>query len=453
MNRSQVASLIIPVISIVCLLSGGFLLQAKGHDQVTASQTSKSSTLSSDSIHVSFEEVGGKVVNIPFTEEKIVKKGDILMTLDSTDVDLQIEKLQKQMKQYDTQIMQQQKSIQLGYSKASTQEKQAQLAIEQSKVSQSKSQSALESAQAAQRQAQSAHRQVQAAEKEVNNGARAEDIKQQQIAIQSATQSLQTAQINYDRTQKLYNSGLSTKADMDNAEQSLTLAKNQLNQQQEALTKLNNGATLEEREQANERTQQAVEQSNQANVSVTQAQTELHGAELAIQTSQTQLDAVQQARQQLADQELAVDLLQQQKDAQQIELKTLLLKKSRLILKAPSNGKITAISTEVGENISQGAPIVTLETNKMYFDLYVSEDQATKFHAKQKIKVNIPALHKDLNGEVRYITAAPQFANLKMAREKGEADVATFQVRIYVDKSASLLPGMTTEVNIDEITS
>ncbi|WP_458121234.1 hypothetical protein [Paenibacillus sp. Z6-24] len=50
MNRNQIASLVIPVISIACLLGGGFLLQAKGHDQVTLSQSSRSTTLSSRSV-------------------------------------------------------------------------------------------------------------------------------------------------------------------------------------------------------------------------------------------------------------------------------------------------------------------------------------------------------------------------------------------------------------------
>ncbi|WP_046226037.1 HlyD family secretion protein [Paenibacillus dauci] len=467
MNRNQIASLVIPVISIACLLGGGFLLQAKGQDQVTLSQSSRSATLSSDTVHVSFEQVGGKVTTIPYQEEKVVKKGDVLMKLDGTDVDLQIEQLQKQLQQFDTQIQQQEQSIQLGYAKATTQEKQAQLAIAQAQVNQSKSQAALETSKASQRQAaaarrqaESAQRQAAAAEKQVNDGSRKEDLLQQQIAVQSATKSLQTVQTSYERTKKLYDAGLSSKAEMDSADNALTLAKNQLSQQKEALTKMKNGATAEERQQANERTRQASEQANQATeqvgqaaVSIIQAQDEIEASRIAAENSSTQLDTVAQTRQQLADQELSVKLLKQQKAAQQVELKTLLLKKSRLILKAPQNGKITAVSTKVGENIAQGTPVITLETNEMYFDLYVSEDQASKFKANQQVPVHLPATNQDIQGKVRYITSAPQFANLRMSREKGEADIATFQVRIYVPKTGALLPGMTAEVNTDEITS
>ncbi|WP_256021493.1 biotin/lipoyl-binding protein [Paenibacillus kribbensis] len=139
MNRTQVTSLIIPVISIACLIGGGFLLQNNGQDQVNASRSVKGTTLNADSIHVSFEQVGGKVLNIPVTEETKVKKGTVLMTLDSKDVDLQIEQLRTQIAQFNTQISQQQ-SIQLGYTRATTQEKQAQLDIAQAQVTESKSQ-------------------------------------------------------------------------------------------------------------------------------------------------------------------------------------------------------------------------------------------------------------------------------------------------------------------------
>lgn len=326
------------------------------------------------------------------------------MTLDAKDVDLQIEQLRTQIAQFNTQISQQQKSIDLGYARAATQEKQAQLDIAQSQVTQSKSQAALQRAEAAERQAT-------AAEKHVNDGARHEDIQQQRIAVASATKSVQTAQINYNRNKALYDAGSVSKAALDDAESSLTLAKNQLSQQQESLQKLLNGATTEER-------MQAKEQTTQASVAVKQAAEEIRGAQLSVDRSKTQLETIQQSRQQLADQKLAVDLLQQQKETQEVQLKTLLLKKERLVLKAPQDGKITAISTKVGENVGQGSPVITLETNELYYDLYVSEDQVGKFKANKEVKTHISALNKDLQGVVRYVTSAPQFANVKMSREK-----------------------------------
>jgi HlyD family secretion protein len=39
-----------------------------------------------------------------------------------------------------------------------------------------------------------------------------------------------------------------------------------------------------------------------------------------------------------------------------------------------------------------------------------------------------------------------------MSREKGQADLSMFLVRISMDSNADLLPGMTAEVKLDEIT-
>ena len=57
------------------------------------------------------------------------------------------------------------------------------------------------------------------------------------------------------------------------------------------------------------------------------------------------------------------------------------------------------------------------------------------------------SLKKEVEGVVRYITAAPQYANMRMSREKGQADASSFLVRIDVQRTPELLPGMTLEVN------
>lgn len=73
MNRTQVTSLII-LSFLSPVLSAGVPTQTNGQDQVNASRSVKGTTLNADSIHVSFEQVGGKILNIPVTEETKVKK-------------------------------------------------------------------------------------------------------------------------------------------------------------------------------------------------------------------------------------------------------------------------------------------------------------------------------------------------------------------------------------------
>ena len=57
---------------------------------------------------------------------------------------------------------------------------------------------------------------------------------------------------------------------------------------------------------------------------------------------------------------------------------------------------------------------------------------------------------KKVAGTIRIITQAPGFADLKMSREKGQADLSAFQVRIYIEPQAGVLPGMTIGVDANE---
>ena len=53
---------------------------------------------------------------------------------------------------------------------------------------------------------------------------------------------------------------------------------------------------------------------------------------------------------------------------------------------------------------------------------------------------------------MRLVTEAPGFADLKMTREKSQADLSAFQIRIYIDPTDGIIPGMTIGVNDREFT-
>lgn len=117
----------------------------------------------------------------------------------------------------------------------------------------------------------------------------------------------------------------------------------------------------------------------------------------------------------------------------------------RLTLIAPCDGKILKILYQQGELVSPNSSGLTLETDRKYFDIYVSEDQVLKYKKGKKVKVHCVATDSELTGTVRFATAAPSFADLRMTRERGLGDLTSFQVRIYVD-SPEVLTGMTMEV-------
>ncbi|MCI1247656.1 MAG: hypothetical protein LKG17_01895 [Megasphaera sp.] len=73
-------------------------------------------------------------------------------------------------------------------------------------------------------------------------------------------------------------------------------------------------------------------------------------------------------------------------------------------------------------------------------------------HEGDNIAGHTVAGRNNVNGSIRFITQAPGFADLKMTREKGQADLTAFQIRIYTDPGQDIIPGMTIEVNENEFT-
>ncbi|MDY8094686.1 biotin/lipoyl-binding protein [Paenibacillus polymyxa] len=438
--------IIVYVLLVVALGTGGTLMAMSGKDAVSMAAQQKNTLLTADTVNVAFQGVGGRVNTIEVKEEQQVKKGDVLMTLDPVDLDLQIEKLKTDIAQADVKIKQAKDGLQNQSEKISTSEKQGQLDIQA----------------------------AQAGESLLNQGTRAEDILRQKLAIEAAQQSLDAAltgvetakrnaeiaqktvssrqqaldlaNVNYNRIKALYDAGAGTKAELDNAKNQLDnaqialdtakdqveiaknqiiaaskqsdIAKNGIAQQQTALDKMEAGATAEERQQARIKTEKA--------------------KEALTQTSQTRKD--------VKNSEYNVDLLAQQKQALSVQLKTLELQRGRMVLKASADGKVSRIVPKMGEIVSTGATGAVIETNQLYYDIYVGEDSMSQFKAGGNVTSHVVALDKDVQGKVRYITSAPQYTNMRMSRDKGLSDISSFQVRVDVQRTSELLPGMTVEV-------
>jgi len=388
---------LIPVLVLALSLgTGGYLMAQTGNDAVSVAKAEKAATLTADTVNASFQQVGGKVIEIMKSEEQRVKKGDILMKLDPTDIEDQIAKIKVDIAQMDVKIKQAKDGVTVANSKVSTQIQQAQIGVETAKM----------------------------AQQQVAKGARQEDIERQKLAVDAAKEALATVELNLQRTQALFEQGAVPQANLDTAQSQYTAAKNSLEQQDVALQKLQAGATAEERNQA----------------------------KLNIEKAQVAVKQAQQLKEEVENSAYNVDLLQKQKEALQVQLNTLINQKGRLVLKSSVDGKVTRVIPKVGENISAGAPVMIIETNQLYYDLYVDETQVSKFQVGQAITSHIVALNSDYKGTVRYITAAPQYAGYRMSREKGQSDLSSFQIRVDIPRDEKLLPGMTVEVNTHAIT-
>lgn len=385
-------NILIGGILVLALGLGGALLMHSGKDAVSAATEEKGSILTAEQVNVSFQGVGGKVTAVQVLEEQAVKKGDVLMTLDDTDINLQIAKLQSDIHAMDIKIKQAQDSIRVGEKKVSTQVAQAKLGVNLAATTASK----------------------------VFEGARPEELERQRYAVAAAEESYKSAKLNYERTKALFESGAVSKASLDSAITQLNTADSTLKQQQKAYEQMKNGAQEQDKVQATINTEKA-------QLGVAQAQ---------------------QAEDDLKNSAIGIELMQEQRQALVIQLQTVQVQKERLTLHAPQDGKVVRVIPKVGENVSSGTPVIILETDKLYYDFYVNEMQVSKFKVGGPVTGHLIALDKDLTGDVRFITVAPQFASLRMSREKGQSDLSSFQIRVYVDREEAILPGMTVEVNV-----
>ena len=89
--------------------------------------------------------------------------------------------------------------------------------------------------------------------------------------------------------------------------------------------------------------------------------------------------------------------------------------------------------------ISPNTPVILLETKRVYYDIYISEEQAVNLREGDEIICKTVAGGKDIRGRIRLLTQAPGFADLRQSREKGQSDLSAFQVRIYIDEPEKIL--------------
>lgn len=116
------------------LLAGGVLLMYKGNDAVAQGIAKKDGILTAEQVKVSFQSVSGKMVNEAVQESQEVKAGDILMQLDSTDVDLDIAKTQAQIAQLDAQIQSMEGTIAIGFAQTDTSQEESRRQIDQQRA-------------------------------------------------------------------------------------------------------------------------------------------------------------------------------------------------------------------------------------------------------------------------------------------------------------------------------
>ena len=176
---------------IALLLIGGVVLMYTGNDALVLATEKKEGILTAEQVKMSFDSVSGRLIKETVKEGDYVKKGDVIMELDSTDTDLAIEKLKTQIAQMEAQIASTSGTQGINYLKADTDASQNYRGIDQ-----------------------------------------------QQAAVQSAAVTLKNAQLDYNRKAALVEAGAIAQSQLDDAEMALNVARANVEQQKQLLNKL-----------------------------------------------------------------------------------------------------------------------------------------------------------------------------------------------------------------------
>ena len=113
-------------------------------------------------------------------------------------------------------------------------------------------------------------------------------------------------------------------------------------------------------------------------------------------------------------------------------------------LLASADGEVTEIFPSVGELVGTGAPVMNVALmNDMWMTFNVREDNLKLFRMNQTVKVNIPALGKEVEAKVSYMKNLGSYATWKATKSTGQFDMKTFEVKIRPTKKVDgLRPGM-----------
>ncbi|MCX8639752.1 MULTISPECIES: HlyD family secretion protein [unclassified Gilliamella] len=244
-------------------------------------------------------------------------------------------------------------------------------------------------------------------------------IEEVKANLEAAKSTENLNRIEYNRYMQMRKGGNTSQSQLDNVSNAYTASKMQVLQIKSQLSTLMIGATPEQVSQF-EQTQDA--------------------------TGMT-LQSITIARQKLQNRQNQLAQLKAQLAQAETELEQLQINYKRLTLTAPEDGKVLKLMFEDGEMVPNGAPAVLLETDRKYIDIYVNEKMVNDYQPGTMVKANVIALDKEVKGKVRFATAAPSFADLRMTRERGQADLTSYQVRIYMESIPHLLTGMTLEVD------
>lgn len=120
---------------------------------------------------------------------------------------------------------------------------------------------------------------------------------------------------------------------------------------------------------------------------------------------------------------------------------------------SPVDGEVSTIIAEQGELVGTGYPVVAiLDTSDVWVTFNIKETMLPRIKIGTRMTGYVPALDRDVEMEVTYISVQADFATWNATRTQGSFDIRTFAVKARpVDEVRRIRPGMSMLVDWDKV--
>ncbi|MDE6864647.1 MAG: efflux RND transporter periplasmic adaptor subunit [Alistipes sp.] len=116
---------------------------------------------------------------------------------------------------------------------------------------------------------------------------------------------------------------------------------------------------------------------------------------------------------------------------------------------APVTGEVSSVTAEAGELVGEGYPVVAiLDLSDEWVLFNIKETLLPDISVGTRLWCYVPALDRDVELEIIYLSAQADFATWSATRTRGGFDIRTFAVKAKpVDEKHLLRPGMSVLVD------
>ncbi|MCS6949854.1 MAG: HlyD family efflux transporter periplasmic adaptor subunit [Armatimonadota bacterium] len=338
--------------------------------------------------------IPGRIASIYVDEGERVRRGEVVVVLESEEIDAKVRQAQAGLEATDAQLEQARLAVQMEALRAEDQVRQAKASVEAARARWEMAQ----------------------------NGARPEEIRQAEQAVEAAKAQFTVAQKTWNRMEALAKEGVIPQQKADEAEGAFLAAQAQL-QAAEAKLQLARDAVREEEKRA---------------------------AWAALQAAEANLQLAEHARLQVQLRLRELQALQAKRDVSRAQVDEARAYQKQTLLRAPVDGIVSRKMAEVGEVVAAGMPVLTVaQEGRWWVEVFADESIAGRVERGEEVQVELPALGRRVAARVTRILPAADFATRRATNERGSFDIRSLHLRVEWSQPVSgLVKGMTARVYI-----